>query len=335
MKIRSPNNFDAIRFIAASLVLFSHSFPLTLHGEKEPVAFLTNGFIDGGKIAVITFFILSGFLISASWENTNNFRDYLSARIKRILPALTGVLLLTVLAGARLTSSTVHEYIPSAASYFAKNLTLYKGQLEIIGVFESNPYGPAVNGSLWTLRHEFTCYLLIAVLGCLKLIQKIQLLLTWLVAALLPLVAPINSNFLLEFLPLCAWFLSGALAYSFRDHEISKTSVCICVFAIIFTALSGADLVLASPAIAYLLIRTSYKSSPFLNFGKYGDFSYGIYIYAFPVQQLVIHHLTNLSSLPVNPWVVSLYSFPITLIFAIASWHFIEKRFLKRKTIQG
>lgn len=333
MKIRSPNNFDAIRFIAASLVLFSHSFPLTLHGEKEPVAFLTNGFIDGGKIAVITFFILSGFLVSASWESKNNFRNYLSARIKRILPALIGVLLLTVLAGAILSTSSTPEYIPSAANYFAKNITLYKGQPEIIGVFESNPYGSAVNGSLWTLRHEFTCYLLIAGLGCLKLIQKNYLLLAWLVAALLPLVAPINSNFLFEFLPLCAWFLSGALTYSFRDHEISKASVCICVSAIIFTALSGANLVLASPAIAYLLIHTSYKSSPFLNFGKYGDFSYEIYIYAFPVQQLVIYLLHDSVSTELNPWLVSLYSFPITLILSIVSWNLIEKRFLNRKTI--
>ncbi|MES2348554.1 MAG: hypothetical protein V4641_13415, partial [Pseudomonadota bacterium] len=88
------------------------------------------------------------------------------------------------------------------------------------------------------------------------------------------------------------------------------------------------EILLISPLIAYLLIKAIYLRSPLNNFGKYGDFSYGIYIFAFPIQQLLVYYLPGIS------WAENcILSFPITLLFAILSWHFIEKRCLTLKNI--
>jgi peptidoglycan/LPS O-acetylase OafA/YrhL len=335
MNLRSQNNLDFLRFFASSLVLFSHSFPLTLAAKNEPISLATNGLLNGGKIAVIAFFILSGFLITASWEKRKDLKIFLLARIKRIFPGLLVALLLTTLVGATITTAPAYDYVRSAVVYFLKNITLYKGKFDIDGVFESNPYGPAINGSLWTLRHEFTCYLLIALFGTMGAIHKHFLWIVWLVVITLSSVAPTNSNFIREFLPLCAWFFAGALAYIHRDLRSSGLTVIGSLALIIATTTLGFNILIASPAIAYLLIQISYLRSPFSNFGKYGDFSYGIYIYAFPIQQLVIYLLVDSVSTPVNPWLVSLYSFPLTLLLSIASWNFVEKRFLHRKSDQG
>ena len=91
------------------------------------------------------------------------------------------------------------------------------------------------------------------------------------------------------------------------------------------------NLIFISPIIALVLIYLSYIKTPFVNFGKYGDFSYGIYIYAFPVQQFVIYYAMKSAISPIEWWLVFILSFPITLFFAVLSWHLVEKRYLKLK----
>lgn len=333
MNIREKNSFDLIRFLASTLVLFSHSFPLVLNARSEPLVMATDGNVSGGKVAVLLFFILSGFLIAASWESKNSLSGFLIARIRRIFPGLAVVLALTVIAGIFLTTASVAEYFRSATIYFIKNLTLYKGKFDIAGVFEDNPYGSALNGSLWTLRHEFTCYLVVALFGFLGFMRHLSVWILWLSCVTLALSNSISINFLKEFLPLCSWFLAGTLAYLYRDLYLSRTNLVIAVILLAATFIFGFNLLIVSPIIAYFLIRIAYIPSVFSNFGKYGDFSYGIYIYAFPVQQFVIYLITKSLLGPMSWWVVFLVSFPVTLLFAVASWHLIEKRFLKRKIV--
>jgi peptidoglycan/LPS O-acetylase OafA/YrhL len=87
------------------------------------------------------------------------------------------------------------------------------------------------------------------------------------------------------------------------------------------------NLIYLSPLLAYLLIQLAYIKGSFVNFGKFGDFSYGIYIYAFPIQQLVINMTTKYFVQPFEWWMLFLATFPLTLLCAIASWHLIEKKF--------
>lgn len=333
MNIRDKNNFDALRFLASTLVLFSHSFPLVLDAKSEPLAQLTAGSLNGGKIAVWFFFIVSGFLIAASWESKENLYAFLVARSKRIFPGLALMLVITVGFCAILTKANWTEYGKSAAIYFIKNLTLYKGKFDIAGIFEENPYGAAVNGSLWTLRHEFTCYLMIAALGYFGFIRSAIVWVLWFLCVTLTFTTLITINFFQEFLPLCGWFLAGTLAYIHRDIHLNRMGLVIAIATITLTTLMGLNLLIVSPAISYLLINIAYTPSIFSNFGKNGDFSYGIYIYAFPIQQFVIYLITKSLIGPMAWWVVFLASFPVTLLFAVASWHLVEKRFLKRKVM--
>lgn len=280
MNIRANNNLDFLRFSAATLVLFSHSFPLVEgKGTNEPLNLITGGQTSLGHIAVIIFFIISGFLISASWMKRKNFLSFIIARIKRIFPGLTVMLLVTVLCGYFLTKLDYTHYYQSAIPYFFINLIL-KGRVALADIFNTNPFGPSINGSLWTLRFEFTCYLIIAIFGVFGRFNRLSVLLLWAGAVvLLSFAASIPTAFFSQLPQFIAWFSAGMLVYLFRDLKLSYfiwllfySSVLVCLF-------FKLNLIYISPILAFILIKIAYKQSCLINFGKYGDFSYGIYIY--------------------------------------------------------
>jgi peptidoglycan/LPS O-acetylase OafA/YrhL len=327
MNLRQPNNFDFLRFTAAALVLVSHAFPLTSGSNAtEPLFQLTHGGATLGRVAVAIFFIISGFLISGSWANKGQLSPYLWARLLRIMPGLAVVLLLTVLAG-RLLTTTPELYWPAAVKYLVKNLTLYKMQFSLPGVFEHNPWGDAVNGALWTLRHEFSCYLLVAALGLLRRASRPLAWGVWLLGAVASAVPAVQGDaFLGEFLPLMGWFYGGALAYAYRERSWPPVWYAVALLGMLLLAWAGINLVWLAPLLACLLIQIAYLPGKLNTFGRHGDFSYGMYIYAFPVQQYLVY---------VDPgmrwWHNVLLAFPITLLLAALSWHLVERRCLKFK----
>jgi peptidoglycan/LPS O-acetylase OafA/YrhL len=328
MNLRQANNFDFLRFCAAALVLFSHTFPLTTGSNaSEPLYQLTNHGATLGRVAVAIFFIISGFLISGSWHNKGELRPYLTARLLRIIPGLAVVLLLTVLAG-RLLTLTPELYWPSAVKYVVKNLTLYKMQFGLAGVFGANPYGDAINGALWTLRHEFTCYLLVAGLGLLRRNSMAIAWGVWLLAAVLSTVPALQADaFFGEFLPLLGWFYGGTLAFVYRERKWSPVWYALALLAMGACAWAGINLVWLAPLLGCLLIQLAYLPGLLNRFGRYGDFSYGMYIYAFPVQQYLVYRDPGMVW-----WQNLLLAFPIVLVCSALSWHLVEKRCLKLKS---
>jgi peptidoglycan/LPS O-acetylase OafA/YrhL len=326
MTLQNNNHFDLARFAAATLVLFSHSFALSNQaGYVEPLAYVSGNRLDCGSVAVAVFFAMSGFLITGSWLRKGVLVDYLSARVLRIMPGLALALLLSIAMGAVLTV-TPQLYPQSALSYFIKNFFMYKGQGELAGVFQNNLYNPVVNGSLWTLRHEFTCYLIVAALGMAGLLRYWTVLLIWAGATVCAVFNLGGIHYLQEFFPLLAWFMAGALVYFVRERRLSAAAWAGMASLVVVMAYLKLDLRYVSPALAFALIRLIYQQGPLTRFGKYGDFSYGMYIFAFPIQQLV-------SSLSLEKiwWQNFLLSFPLTLVLAILSWHFLERPCLKLK----
>ena len=157
---RQSNNFDFLRLFAALLVLIAHS-PHILRLEVlswDP--FLNVLGINMGRFGVLTFFIMSGFLVTTSWEKKKGLVDFVLARILRVYPAVIVVVLLSVfILGPILTTQTINEYFTSnLTGQYIQNSTIFRMYYYLPGVFENNPTH-SINGSLWTLPYEFASLL--------------------------------------------------------------------------------------------------------------------------------------------------------------------------------
>jgi peptidoglycan/LPS O-acetylase OafA/YrhL len=166
------NNLNLIRMIAASAVLVSHAFPIALgEGTPEP---LKAGFgYSLGTLSVFAFFIISGFLIAASYERSSSRRRFLAARTLRLFPGLiVSLLLVAFVMGPVVTTLPVVQYLsdPDTYRFILRNTALISPQYTLPGVFETNPY-PTVEGSIWTLVYEVLCYVGVFVLGVLGLLR--------------------------------------------------------------------------------------------------------------------------------------------------------------------
>src|SRR5690348_8134904 len=125
------NNFDFIRFLGSVLILFSHSFPLALGtGNKGWMFLLTNGQASLGNIAFYTFFIMSGFLITQSYDRSKDIVKFFQARILRIIPALIVVILMsTFIVGAIITDLSLIKYFSNINTYkYLASISLFKMQ---------------------------------------------------------------------------------------------------------------------------------------------------------------------------------------------------------------
>jgi len=338
------NNLDFLRLIFACLVLITHSYVLSLSNQQDFISVLTHGQINCSSLGVKGFFIISGFLIYRSAMSSKNVQDYLVKRILRIYPAFIVMLIVMFFLGLIVSSQTVGQYFHnrSALSYIPVNLAMFKPQqYNIDGVFETNPYKGAINGSIWTIPYEFLFYLLIAMLFFIRKHRKI-----------------VAGLFFIGYLLLWTLVLRyedskevNILNNAFELHRMAHFGLCFfggAILAIIkLDQYRYKHLVLIAALIGLcgcVITRTFYFSQflwlplIIISFGTYasagiaglnkkmGDFSYGIYLYGFPVQQTLLHYYHF------NYWELMLISIPVTFILGMLSWHIIEKRALKLKT---
>lgn len=330
------NNFDTLRFIAATAVIFSHAYPLT--GDIEPqTPFYQSSY---GGLGVGIFLTISGFLIAFSWDRSRNAYSFMWNRILRIFPALFIVLIFTTfILGPMVTTLPLKDYFLNSQTFeYLKMGTLYNVQYNLPGVFVDNPYPSAVNGSLWTLEYEFTFYIILMILGCLNLFDK-----KWvsvLIFSILISLYSFNAYFELQFYTLFgsyliifgSFFFIGVLYYLYKDKIIlsKKYALIALLILLISTFFGGLNHILFLIFGVYLLMYIALSPDVRLpNMSKYGDFSYGIYIYAFPCQQFLIWMFKG----EMTPIVNSVLSFLLTLLLAMFSWHFVEKPSLKLKNL--
>lgn len=321
------NNLDIIRFIAASLVLLSHSFPLTLgNNATEPFAVFSKGQMTFGELAVSIFFVISGFLITQSFDRSKDPIYYFKARMLRIFPGLIFCVLLSVfILGPILTDLSLFDYFKNRETYdYFKTITLYWLQFDLPGVFLTNVWPGAVNGSLWTLWFEFFFYIVVAILGVTRLLNKRVVLFSFILCTGIYFLG--RGGFYTD---LYRYFSAGMVFYLYRKQIrqngwLAILSFIILAFTVKFGYFDYTMPIFGTYLIFYLGFETRLKLH---NFGKYGDFSYGIYIYAFPIQQIMVHLFNN----QLTPLENFALSFPFTLMFAVGSWYLIEKRALKYK----
>ena len=327
------NNFDLLRLLFAATVCLVHSAYLSGY---QVLAGLV-GFLSG-PAAVKAFFVVSGFLIFMSYERSTSLASYASKRIRRIYPAYVTVVVLCAVLLAAVSSQTLGDYFSLGwLKYLAANLVFLNFlQPTLPGVFASNTMAE-VNGALWTLKIEVMFYLAVPLFG--YLFKRFSLfwvlLLTYCLSvaysAVLATVAErTGAGIYVQLgrqLPgqLC-YFMAGAFLYYFRALFERR----IAYFMLLAVVVLLIDSIYALPLFEpFALASVVVFFGLFLyvgNFGKYGDFSYGVYIIHVPVIQLAMHwHWFHDS-----PWQFLAAVTVITTSAAIALWHLVEKRFLLR-----
>lgn len=323
------NNFDAIRLLAAIGVILSHAYPVIEGSNKNEFLYiLSGGQTTLGELCVAIFFVISGFLITQSFLRSKSLIEYFVNRVFRIVPALAIVTLATCLIlGPIITHETNRDYWSNYLTVrYVGNALIYPGAQKLPGVFTTNAYPFITNASIWTLSYEFTCYIFLAALGLAGRRAWLLALLMLSSAAATVLFTYISP---LIFFKFASYFLAGSIAYAGRKWIVLNfwlfvISVAIlCLSITIHRGLVLTFCVFGTYATMYLAYAYYLNGH---NIAHYGDFSYGVYLYAWPVQQV-------LAPYSASPFVNFFLSLPIILIFAVCSWAFIEKPSLSKKKI--
>jgi len=319
------NSFDLIRHLAALAVLFSHQFALS--GLPEP----TVGLTSLGGLGVMVFFAISGFLITASWNRSNSLSEYLSKRIRRIFPALIVCCIIMIYIIAPIFSSrSASSYIFSMDSlegFFSYALLQFR--YPFISDFGADYiFKNAINGSLWTLKFEFFDYILISMILISKkhmVIKTVFILIASIVVFKLSGVVFERDYYIYRAAMTTIPFTVGAIIYASGVTRMKfwwlslPVSTTVIIAACHFKEYASFQI---GVSILTLYVGTVFKDT--LINGRF-DISYGIYIYAFPIQQLVINELK------MNFIFSLLLCLLLTLIAGILSWEYVEKPFIKKQ----
>ena len=324
------NNFDAVRLLAALSVVFSHSFLIAEGSEaSEPFVWLTDNQCVLGLVGVFVFFIISGYLVTASFFGSPRSGRFAQRRFLRIYPGLVvNALICAFLLGPLVSSLPLRAYLvgPDLGDFLYKAFTLNPGPTQLPGVlFADNSVGLLINGSLWTLRYEVMMYVLVLILGVAGLLR-------FSIAIALTALGILAVGFEQQLKPFgdlgeAAWFLgffgSGMVLYFIRDRiTLGWRGVLLALAALVVFVWLGRFIMLFPLAGAYLVIGFARRYDRFLDYSRYlGDLSYGLYVYGWPSEQLVMW----LSGGRANWWQIFLGSLCIALPAAWLSWHGVEK----------
>jgi len=339
-KISSANNFDFLRFVFARTVVCAH---IVVLAQQQRLMWL-RPFFDT-YIAICGFFVISGFLVTKSFMSSRDTGVYFLKRAKRLLPAYTCVIVLCVLLLSLVSTLPPAAYFTDIRTlkYLLANMTFMNFLHPTLpGVFTHHEV-PAVDGALWTIKVEVGFYILLPFVvyftNKLNSFKRGLAFLVVLYAAsvlfrqLFIYLGTQNGNPLLielshQLPAFLSYFLSGAILFVCYSFFLRHKQVIFWIALSVFLIERYFDWEVLRPmALACMVVYVAF-SFPFLNkFGKYGDVSYGIYIFHFPIVQVLIY----LGFYDEHPYA----AFFSTLIgvcgVGLLSWHLVEKRFLSRK----
>lgn len=308
-------NLDALRLALAGCVIISHAWPLALGpGTTEPLEHLTGRSLGGW--AVLLFFFLSGLLITASADRRPPIAFWRS-RVRRIIPglgmALIVTLCLTYACGATATPA-------EAARWWLRAFTLVSIEHRITGAFATNPYPGVVNGPLWSLFHEVLAYGVCMALVSLGVLRRgVWVLSLVTLTGIASLWSGVLSPRLATFVPLFFAFSVGMAGHHFRQNlRLNPLGGIAAICAVVLLPSPFSVAALCYGVLSITLCARPVRLST--------DYSYGLYIYGWPVAQTVVYLLPGIAPVPLAA--LSLF---LTLPFAIFSWHGIEHPTLTRR----
>jgi peptidoglycan/LPS O-acetylase OafA/YrhL len=337
------NNFDALRLVAAASVIFSHAFLLSQGREdNEPLKWLTGQTILG-VVGVFVFFVISGFLVTQSYETTRSPGRFAAKRALRIYPGyLVCILLCTVALGPLVSTSPLHAYLASGGTwdFLLWNLVMNVEHNILPGVrFTGFDFGRIVDGPLWSLPCEMVMYAMVLVLGVLRALRLVVLLpllalgLARIVFDEAGRVAFGDSAVLVRFAWdtswLLAFFVAGMVLYKLRHTRVFDGRIALAAVAGLVASVPLNQFILLFPLFgAYLILYLAlHPRLPVLRAARFGDLSYGLYIYGWPVEQTLLYA----SGGRLAWWQLFPLALAITAAIALASWHLVEKPALRLK----
>ena len=333
--VERHNNFDALRLVAAISVIFSHAF---LIGEgtqdPEPLYWVTGGQTVLGVVGVFVFFTISGYLVAQSFEATGSPLRFLAKRGLRIYPGLLACLLVSVFVmGPLVTDLQLAAYLRTSAvyTYVVSNFAMVLPANTLPGVaFTGYSAGSVIDGPLWTLPSEVAMYLMLCALGMVGAL-RLRVIAPLLLLGLGGLWFDTASSeyFIGSALWLLPFFAAGMALYRLRDRPILNDAVALAALVgLVISARLHAFILLFPIFGSYLVIYLAFaRWLPVLKAARFGDLSYGLYIYGWPIEQW----LTRLNGgTLVWPKLFAL-ALPLTAVVAFLSWHIVEQRALRLK----
>ena len=334
------NAIGFLRLFFAAVVVWSHGFRTGGFGF-DFVVYHSDAMLTAGLLAVGGFFVLSGFLITRSYETSNSAGRFLWHRFLRIFPGFWVCLIVTALILGPI--AYVREFGTTSGYLFGQDTPwdyIFGNALLVIrhntiGTLTAGlPFPNELNGSLWTLQWEFLCYVAIGVLGATSILSRKPLVVVLLAAALLVLLAGSMYVFhsrgltvVSRLLLLMNFFAMGSAAYLFRSWiPMRWWMALVAVLAVVVTLPTVVVGLIVPPCLAYLVLYAA-MNLPMRSFDRRLDLSYGLYVYAFPLQQLLTIYGFNRLGFPI--YLAAAIS--MALAIAMASWFLIEKAALSLK----
>lgn len=326
------NNFDFLRLFFASMVFMVHVHDLSGVTEFEWIRRYFSA-----KFAVESFFIISGFLIVMSYEKTSSLHVYFSKRIRRIYPAYFTVILICAVFGFFISDSTFFEYFSADwLKYIFYNmifLNFIHGTLP--GIFVNNIV-QEVNGALWTIKIEVMFYVLVPLfVWLIRKTRKLPVLaifyaLAFLYKAYFEHLALFSGNKFYDILAKqlpgqLMFFMAGAACFYYRKLIFNYSTIVLLI--VILSVFFKNNLVFGyfyPLGLALLIMWCAYCVPVHIDLSRFGDASYGVYIFHFPILQTVVT-----AGLYKNyPYLAFVVSIAVLMAVAYMSWHFIEKPML-------
>jgi peptidoglycan/LPS O-acetylase OafA/YrhL len=331
-RLHRQNNLDALRLVAAASVIFSHSFLLAEGTQtKEPLWAATGGQCVLGVVGVFVFFVISGYLITQSFEQTRGAGRFVTKRALRIFPGLAGCIAVCgFVVGPLVTTLPLEEYFASPLLYrfVAGNLVLDVEQNRLPGVaFSPYDVGGIVDGPLWSLPCEVLMYALVLVLGLMRLLRT-KLIVALILLGMAAIWGDVSRTGLLgsDLLGSTAWLLAffavGMAIYRLGDRCPWDWRLAVAAALGLVAAAQLGVFILCFPLLGgYLTLYLGFcRRLPVMPAARYGDLSYGLYIYGWPIQQLVVWW----GDASLAWWQVFALALPITAAVAFLSWHVVE-----------
>lgn len=326
------SNVGLIKFIAAAMVIVSHSYSLSTGSNiNEPFVVFSHGQTTMGRIAVWIFFFYSGLLITKSLLKNNDGKRFFKKRLLRLIPPLFTVVAVCIfILGPIVTELSLRQYFGNLNTWKYLLNSIFILIHNLPGVFKNNILDSTVNGALWTLPVEMCCYIMCFIMFKLKFLEPLKMKILFVIALISVIFLPsvllsFNLDVILSAMLAMLSFFAGMCFYIFREKIPMKLSwMVIAILFIIISNVFGCLFIGMFIGLSYLLAYLGFAAKRVPNkLGSLGNYSYAMYLCGVPIQQTLVHFFGG----SMNSYLNLSLALILDIIFAFLIYEFVENKF--------